>query len=452
MKGLARFVTVRNLLRALGVIYGIAFLSFGMQARGLIGSQGILPVADFLRAVRDSLGPHAWLEVPTVLWGSASDGALTAVWVAGLAAALAAMFTRWPRAALAVCLVLWLSLCAAGQDFLSFQWDVLLLEAGFLALFADAKPVRLWLFRWLLFRLMFFSGMVKLLSHDPTWRGLTALQYHYWTQPLPTPVAWWMEQLPARFQTLSTVLVLVCELPVPFLLLAPWRKLRLAGAWITIGLQVLILVTGNYAFFNLLTIVLALWLFVEPDPAPTTRGHRAVSAALAGFIAFMSALLFLDLFGVPVPEPGAAVMRAAAPFRIVNSYGLFAVMTTTRPEIIVEGSYDGESWQAYEFRDKPGDVRRAPPVVAPFQPRLDWQMWFAALGTYRQNRWFVNFVVRLLQGDRAVLRLLAYNPFAGKPPKYVRASLYEYRFTRFGEAGWWHRERKGLYFPPVSLK
>jgi lipase maturation factor 1 len=452
MKGLARFATVRNFLRVLGAIYGIAFLSFGAQAAGLIGSHGILPVADFLQAVRDSLGPRAAQEVPTVLWASASDAALAAVWILGLAAALAAVFSPWPRVALAVCLVLWLSLCAAGQDFLSFQWDVLLLEAGFLALFADARPVRVWLFRWLLFRLMFFSGMVKLLSHDASWSNLTALQYHYWTQPLPTPAAWWMEQLPPWFQKLSTALVLACELPAPFLFLAPWRTVRLAGAWITIALQVLILVTGNYAFFNFLTIALAMWLFLEPDRSPTTRGHRAVSAALAGFIAFFSALLLLELFGTPLPEPGAAVMRALAPFRVVNSYGLFAVMTTTRPEIVVEGSYDGDTWQGYEFRYKPGDVRRAPPVVAPFQPRLDWQMWFAALGNYRENRWFVNFVVRLLQGEPAVLRLLAYNPFPGKPPKFVRASLYEYRFTRSGEAGWWRRERKGLYFPPVALK
>jgi hypothetical protein len=452
MKGLAHLLTVRNFLRLLGAIYLIAFVSFGVQAAGLIGSHGILPVADFLRLVRGSVGSGAFRDVPTVLWLSASDTAVAAVWIAGALAAVAAIYSPWPRLALAVCLVLWLSICTAGQDFLSFQWDVLLLEAGFLALFADAKPVRVWLFRWLLFRLMFFSGMVKLLSHDPVWSDLTALHYHYWTQPLPTPPAWWMEQFPMWFQKLSTAFVFLCEVPVPFLFLMPWRKARLAGAWITIALQVLILLTGNYAFFNFLTIALTMWLFLEPDRSATTRAHRAASAALAGFVAFLSALLFLELFGIAIPDPGASVMRAVAPFRLVNSYGLFAVMTTTRPEIIVEGSNDGETWKGYEFRFKPGDIRRAPPIVAPYQPRLDWQMWFAALGNYQQNRWFVNFIVRLLQGEPAVLRLLAYNPFPGKPPRFVRASLYEYRFTSFGESGWWRRERKGIYFPPVALK
>ena len=359
---------------------------------------------------------------------------------------------RWQKAALAVCFVLWLSLCSAGQDFFSFQWDVLLLEAGFLALFADARPVRVWLYRWLLFRLMFFSGAVKLLSHDPSWANLTALGFHYETQPLPTPLAWLVYQLPAAAQKVCTAVVLAVELAVPFLFLGPWRQARRAAARITIVLQVLILLTGNYAFFNWLTILLTFWLFVEPDRSPTTRGHRLASAAVAGFFAFTSAMLLFDLFGVAMPDPAAELMQAISPLRIVNSYGLFAVMTTTRPEIVVEGSRDGESWQAYEFRDKPGDVRRAPPWVAPHQPRLDWQMWFAALGNYRQNRWFAGLVVRLLQGEPAVLRLLAYNPFPGAPPRYVRASLYLYHFTRWGEPGWWKRERQGDYLPPVSLQ
>ncbi|MDE3165574.1 MAG: lipase maturation factor family protein, partial [Acidobacteriota bacterium] len=214
-----------------------------------------------------------------------------------------------------------------------------------------------------------------------------------------------------------------------------------------------ILLTGNYTFFNWLTISLCLWLVIEPDRSlPRPLPHRAVSAALAGFIAFMSALLFLTLFGGPLPPAGGAILHAVDPLRLVNSYGLFAVMTTTRPEIVVEGSRDGETWLPYEFPFKPGDPARMPPLVAPYQPRLDWQMWFAALGTYQENGWFVNFMVRLLQGDRAVLALLKTNPFGGTPPKYVRARLFEYHFTRFGEKGWWRREEKGLYFPGVSLK
>lgn len=436
----------------IGIVYFIAFTSFGIQAMGLIGWHGILPFGDYLRSVRQELGSAAYWDAPTLLWLRPSDGALTSVWIAGAVLALVAVAGLRQRTALAGCLVLWLSICTVGQDFLSFQWDILLSEAGFLALFADSSPVRVFVFRWLIFRLMFFSGAVKLASGDPAWHHLTALSYHYETQPLPTPVAWYMHQLPAAFQKASTGFVFAAELIVPFLFFGP-RPIRHIGAWMTIALQLLILTTGNYTFFNLLTIVLSLSLFIEwHKPADLSRFQRALSIALATFIGLVSSLLFFELFSIPVPAPGAAILRMVSPLRIVNSYGLFAVMTTVRNEIIVEGSNDGETWLAYEFPYKPGDVMRAPPIVAPHQPRLDWQMWFAALGTYEDNRWFVNFMVRLLQGERAVLRLLRYNPFPDGPPKYVRASLYQYHFTRFGDRAWWSREDRGIYFPPVSLK
>jgi hypothetical protein len=444
----------------LAFVYFIAFASFGIQAMGLIGSHGILPVGEYLRAVRESVSTWAWWDVPTVLWFDSSDAAVKAVWILGMVSAAMAIFARRPRWPLAICWILWLSLCAAGQDFLSFQWDVLLVEVGFVALFADASVVRVGLFRWLLFRLMFFSGAVKLLSHDPTWSNLTALHYHYETQPLPTPAAWYLYQLPMGFQRASTLFVFLAELIVPFLFFAP-RRLRYVAGWITIVLQLLILVSGNYTFFNLLTIALTMWLFVsverlEPPVTGTSRvlvlTHRAVSVILVGFIGVVSGMLCLELFRVDLPPAGAEILGAVAPLRLVNSYGLFAVMTTTRPEIIVEGSNDGMEWRAYEFPSKPGNPLRAPPVVAPLQPRLDWQIWFAALGTYQQNRWFESFMVRLLQGEPAVLRLLRYNPFPDVPPKYVRARLYLYHFTHFGQRGWWMREERGLYFPAASLK
>ena len=442
-----RIVTVRGFLRILGGVYTVAFLSFGVQAMGLIGSHGILPLGDFFQAVREGAGRSAYWEVPSILWFNWSDGAITAVWILGAIGGLVAAAGFWQRRALAVCLVFWLSICTAGQDFLSLQWDVLLLEAGFLAIFADESRIRIWLFRWLLFRLMIFSGLVKLLSGDPVWRNLTALSFHYETQPLPTPLAWYAHQLPLWFQKVSTAMVFMAELPVPLLFLAPrpWRRI---GGWITIGLQVLILLTGNYTFFNFLTIALVMFLFIEPRQEDR---HRAVSIGLALFVGLISAALFLELFSVSLPGMGE-VLHLTAPFRIVNSYGLFAVMTTTRQEIIVEGSNDGEHWSAYEFRYKPGDVNRAPPIVEPHQPRLDWQMWFAALGSPQQNRWFTNFVVRLLQGEPAVLGLMRYNPFPQQPPKLVRAQLYLYHFTSFGERGWWRREERGVYFPPVSLR
>jgi hypothetical protein len=440
-------VIIRTFLGFLGLVYFISFTSFGIQAPGLIGSHGILPFAAFLKSVHEQLGGAGYRAVPTLLWLNSSDAALRLVWMGGALAALVAIFTRWQRSALAVCLVLWLSLCGVGQDFLSFQWDILLSEVGFLALFAGTSRVSVWLFRWLCFRLMFFSGVVKLASHDAAWRKLTALHFHYETQPLPTPLAWYFYQLPMAFHKASTVFVLVAELAVPFLFFAP-RRWRHAGAWITAALQALILSTGNYTCFNLLTLALLAWMFIEPD------GKRSgiLLYAAAGFIAVASGLLCLELFGVPLPPGGDAVLRYVEPLRIVNSYGLFAVMTTERQEIVVEGSDDGVNWRAYEFPYKPGDLRRVPPIVEPLQPRLDWQMWFAALGDYEQNRWFVNFMIRLLQGEPSVLRLMAYNPFPKAPPRQIRARLFLYHFTKWGERGWWTREERGMYFPAVSLR
>ena len=435
----------------IGAIYAIAFVSFGVQAAGLVGSHGISPVAQYLRAAREVVGARAYWVVPTALWAAPSDWGLTAVWVMGAVFGLVALGGWQQRAALAGCWVLWLSVCSAGQEFLSFQWDMLLLEAGFLAIFADRSPVRVWLFRFLIFRLMFSSGVVKLASGDPAWRGLTAMSFHYETQPLPTPLAWWMQQLPAALQKASTVAVFAIELAVPLLFFAPGRW-RAIGAWVTVGFQVLILLTGNYAYFNWLTIALCLWLLIEPDrKAERGRVHRAVSVGLAGTVGMLGAMTLAEVVGIPLPEAGLRVMGLAGPLRMVNSYGLFAVMTTTRPEIVVEGSNDGENWLAYEFRYKPGDLRRAPPIVAPHQPRLDWQMWFAALGRVEENRWFASFVEKVLRGEPAVMGLLARNPFPGSPPQYVRARLYRYQFTKIGEEGWWRREEQGVYLPPVGL-
>jgi hypothetical protein len=445
-------------IKALGAVYLIAFVSFGAQAAGLIGSQGILPVANFLHGMREALGARAFWYAPTVFWLASSDLALRIAWIAGAALSIVLMLGFFRRVCLVALLILYLSISTAGQDFWSFQWDILLTEAGFLAVFADGSSARAWLYRWLLFRLMFMSGAVKLLSGDPTWRDLTALTYHYETQPLPTPIAWYMHQLPVWFQKASTVCVFLVELLVPFLIFAP-RKPRRIAAWLLIGLQVLIFLTGNYTFFNLLAIALCVFLFAGPPPHPAqpeTRTHRAVTIALMVFVLTTSALQFLEMFRLPLPAPAGQYLAWISPLRLVNSYGLFAVMTTTRPEIIVEGSNDGTAWTPYEFRFKPGDVKRAPPWVAPYQPRLDWQMWFAALGNVGENRWFYNFAARLMQGSPPVLGLLERNPFPGSPPRYIRAVIYDYRFTDFAErrrtGAWWRREEKATYLRPISLR
>ena len=455
----------RWFLRCLGMIYFIAFASLGVQVTGLVGTRGILPAASFLQAVRENYGGALWRRLPTLFWLSTGDAVLRLACVAGAIAAVAIVLGLVRRAALAIAFVLYLSLVHIGQTFLGFQWDYLLLETGFLAIFLAPMLPRIWLFRWLLFRLMFLSGTAKLLSGDPTWRKLTALQYHYQTQPLPTRFAWYLHQLPPDFQKASAVFMFFVELLVPFLFFAP-RRIRFFAACMTIMLELLIFIAGNYTFFNLLAIALCLLLFDDaalrrfsrsPETTRrTTAFHRAVTGGLVAFIMVVTGFQFFEIFRGSMPRPAAYMIGWIAPFGVVNTYGLFAVMTTSRHEIIVEGSNDGQTWLAYDFKYKPGDLKRPPAWVQPHQPRLDWQMWFAALGNYQNNRWFINFMLRLLEGSPDVLALLARNPFPSAPPRYIRAEIYEYAFTsgseRRSSGAWWRREWKGEYFPMVSLK
>jgi predicted DCC family thiol-disulfide oxidoreductase YuxK len=439
-------------LRILAAIYFVAFSSFGLQIKGLIGARGILPARRFLAAVHDMFGLESYWMAPSVFWIAHGDAFLTGICVAGAAISLVLLTGYLERAALLLLYVLYLSLCTIGQDFMSFQWDMLLLETGFLAIFLGTSKAMILLFRWLLFRLTFLSGAVKLLSHDRTWRSLDAMTFHYWTQPLPTPAAWYMAQLPLGFQRFSTAAVLFIELPVPFLIFAP-RRWRFLSASCILFLQALIFVTGNYTFFNLLTMALCLFLFDDEALAKlrlrmrNVRTRPAVAAVAALVIVTLSGL---ELWGVFFGGD-SSVVRAAAPFGVVNTYGLFAVMTTSRPEIVVQGSNDGDNWLDYEFKFKPGDLKKAPRWVAPYQPRLDWQMWFAALSNYQSNPWFSNFMVRLLQGSQEVLGLLAKNPFPAAPPKYIRALVFDYSFTRDG-GDWWRRTPRGLYFPATALR
>jgi predicted DCC family thiol-disulfide oxidoreductase YuxK len=463
----ARFaLTQRIFVRMLAVIYAIAFGSLTVQVKGLVGSHGVLPVGDFLKAVAESAGAARFFYVPTVFWMNFSDGALLGVCWAGVAIAALALAGFFERACLTILFVLYLSLSSAGQEFLSFQWDSLLLEAGFLAIFLGNVRVVVWLFRWLLFRLVFLSGAVKLLSHDRTWRDLSALSFHYWTQPLPNRIAWYMAQLPYWFQRMSTAFVLGVELIIPFLIFAPRRLRVFAAKWLLI-LQVLIFLTGNYTFFNLLAMALCVFLFddrtferwLKPPlqaEARATRTERLVVAGVTALVLTIGLARMIETFSGEAIEPLHTIVKYTAPLEIVNSYGLFAMMTTSRPEIIVEGSMDGETWRAYSFPYKPGDLQRAPRWVEPHQPRLDWQMWFAALGSYRENPWFVNFAVKLLEGSPEVRGLLEADPFGGKAPRFVRAELYDYSFTDAEErrrtGNWWKREAKGLYLPAIGLK
>ena len=486
------FVARRWFLRAVGLIFLIAFVSLWVQIDGLIGSNGITPVREFLPAARAQLGDRALSILPTLCWFNSSDAFFHFLCGGGVILSLVLIVGIAPALSLVGLVAFYLSLTIAGQTFLSFQWDILLIEIGFLSIFL--APWRLWpkrgvdapvsraalfLLKVLLFKLLVMSGVVKLTSGDDSWWDLTALDYHYWSQPLPTVIGWWADQSPEWFKKFSVAFCLVVEIIVPFFIWAP-RRLRLIAGGLLVFLQIMIAATGNYCFFNLLTIALCLLLIDDAvwrqENGTFTRLREATARQadrrykhwdrLSNYAAAIVIVLTLPLnvrviYSAFEPEAewsqllGRMYARAET-FRIVNGYGLFRVMTKDRREIVIEGSADGIDWQPYEFKWKPGDVNRAPGWCAPHQPRLDWQMWFAALGSYRQNPWFVQLVTSLLHGKPQVAALFERNPFPQNPPSYVRAALYRYRFTTAEEhretGAWWKRQELGEYLPSVSLE
>lgn len=464
-------------LRGLGIVYLIAFASLAVQVQGLIGPQGILPAGDFLAAARDQLGSRAYALLPTVFWAGAGAHALRVVCGAGIALSIVLILDLVPRAALLGLWALYLSLVVAGQDFLAFQWDALLLEAGLLAALLapgwrrrpeEPGALPLFLLWWLTFRLVFESGVVKLTSGDPTWRHLTALDFHFFTQPLPTWTAWYAAQAPEWLERVAVAATLALEIGAPLFIFLGRVGRRVAFLGIAF-LQLLIFATGNFAFFNLLTVMLAATLLDDsvwrrllparlvtaiapnpPQPVPVAPWRTALGAGLL-------ALSTLSLIGTVVPGAGwIDVPAALEPFRSINGYGLFRVMTTSREEIVIEGSDDGVTWRPYELRYKPGDPARRPGFVEPHQPRLDWQLWFAALGGYTGTPWFPALAARLLEGSPPVLDLFAGNPFPARPPREIRALLYDYRFAtpaeRRATGAWWTRHLVGPYSPILSLR
>ncbi|XP_068826543.1 lipase maturation factor 2 isoform X3 [Capricornis sumatraensis] len=567
-------------LQGVAAVFMFAFASLYTQIPGLYGPEGILPARRTLRPQGKGRWQQLW-ETPTLLWEAPLLGLDTAqglelLSLLGTVLALGALLTRPLRHPL-VYLLLWaayLSVCQVGQVFLYFQWDSLLLETGFLAVLVaplglppnhkqspQGRPgvvsphegLPFWLVRWLLFRLMFASGVVKLTSRCPAWWGLTALTYHYETQCLPTPAAWFAHHLPVWLHKLSVVATFLIEIAVPPLFFAP------------VLLQALIVITGNYNFFNLLTLVLATALLDDTHLAAkssTSRRKRTPSSWPKALLAMLALLLELAVYGLlaygvvhcfglevdweqhvvrsrttftfhqfsqwlkmvtlPTMWLGAASLAwelltalwrwvqvrgslqklcAAVPLSVLgtatvalflislvpysymepsshgrlwtgahrlfgtvehlqlaNSYGLFRRMTGLggRPEVVLEGSYDGHQWTEIEFMYKPGNLSRPPPIVVPHQPRLDWQMWFAALGPHTHSPWFTSLVLRLLQGKAPVIRLIQNHtpsyPFHKQPPTYVRAQRYKYWFSHPWEQGqWWRRQWVEEFFPSVSL-
>ena len=482
------FLTRRVFLFLLSLIYLVAFLSLWTQIEGLVGQKGILPVESFLKDVQAHRGSDRFWNWPTLFWLHAGDGFLQAICLLGVGASLCVMANRAVGLALLLMWGFYLSLFNVAQPFLGFQWDTLLLETGFLALFLvpwrrnkgttgepPPSPLVLFLFRFLLFRVVFTSGLVKIISQDPTWNDFTALYYHYETQPLPTWIGWYAHQLPHGFQEFSVACVFIIQLGVVFLIFGP-RRIRYIGCAVLVFHEVLIFLTGNYCFFNLLTLALCLLLL---DDAvflrwlPGKGNWKFSGQKKTGLVSVWKRRFFtgirvgvlgicIMLYAVPLlvtsgnyPSIFVAIANAIRPLHLFNSYGLFAVMTTSRPEIIILGSDDRENWFPYEFKWKPGIVTNKPEFVAPHQPRLDWQMWFAALSNYERNPWLIQFMIRLLQGSRPVIELLGSNPFPDSPPKYLQALVYDYRFsdteTRNRDGSWWNRKLLRPYTPILQL-
>lgn len=445
----------------LGLTVIVAVGSYWWQFAGLAGVKGIAPIGP---AFEQASARLSVFELPTLLWLSSSDVMAQLLLAISLLSGVAMVFGVAPRAA---CIALWLcwsSLVQVGHPFLSFQWDILLIETAFCAAWfapaglrprVETSPEVSRAFAFVMYALAckvtLESGIVKLTSGDPTWRDLTALTFHWWTQPLPTWTSVWIAQLPLVVQQVLCALMFVLELAFPLMALGP-RPLRLLSAVGMLALQAALFVAGNYSYYNVLTFVLALPLL---DDAALRRVWKrlpelpSVEPSRARWPWLVAALYVVISVGMFTRADWVNPLRR---FEVVNAYGAFAYMTKNRAEIIVEGSNDGSEWRAYEFPWKPGDVTRRPTFVAPWQPRLDWQMWFASLGQCGGNPWILSMQHKVLTGEPSVLALFETNPFPDAPPKFLRTRSFEYRFAPLAEKGvWWTRTEVGPYCPALTL-
>ncbi len=457
-------------LKLLSVIYFVAFLSIAVQITGLVGANGILPFNEFLELAFQQRGYEAYIYLPTLFWINSSDTALQLIAYTGCALSVALFLGYKTTKVLILLFVLYLSLFHAGQMFLTFQWDSLLLEAGFLAIFLTAGPSHLviFLYHWLLFRLRFMSGVSKLASDDPSWANLTTLNYYFETQPLPHAGAWYFHQLPEWILQAGVVFALFTELVVPFFIFLP-RKFRIFAAFVTILMQLLIIATSNHNWINILTIALCLFLlddrlltkvlpnFLLPGEISQKENDGKRNYLLPVFailIITSSVTVFLKTattIKIPAVLSQATVITRS--WGIGHDFHVFPTMQTERHELQIEGSYDGREWKAYQFKYKPGPLADKPKFIVPHQPRLDWMIWFVPPQHPAFMDWFNKFTIKLKQGSPEVLALLELNPFEQKPPRFIRAQVFQYKFTSAKEkqetGNWWKYKYLGL-FPYVK--
>ncbi|CUI16714.1 hypothetical protein PNK_1097 [Candidatus Protochlamydia naegleriophila] len=452
--------------RLLGLIYFFAFVPFLFQIKGLIGNKGILPLSDYFGALKERYPYKCYLYAPSLFWLAQSNGMLMTITALGALFSLGLMLGIYPSLLLFLVYIFYLSIVSAGQDFLSFGWEGFLLEITAYAFLLSLTPVpNLWVWiciNLLLFRFHFQAGAVKLQSHDSTWADFTALAYHYQTQPIPNTQAWYVHKFPLWFHKLSAGLMFAIELIVPFALFGT-DGMRAVVFVLFFGLQFFIWITGNFSYLNHLTAIFSTILlsnyFLDSwiSPPSTLSSPLWLEVVLSFIGIFFVGMQLIRLSHHFFPNHlFKKCLYWFSYFHLVNPYGIFAVMTTKRHEIIVEGSYDGVDWKEYSFPYKPSSVTRRPKRISPYQPRLDWQVWFLPFTNFYAERWFQHFLFHLLKGTPDVLKLLDENPFSGAPPAFIRVVLYDYVFSSFKEkkeeGRWWTRSYMGIYSPTISLK
>lgn len=450
--------------RGLALVYLIAFVVALRQFPALCGARGLEPAPAFLARVR-------FLDAPSLFHWGYTDRRLRIVSWVGIAVSALLLLGLPQQAPLPLTMLAWFilwvlyqSISNVGGTFYSFGWESLLLEAGFLAIFLGNDSIAPpWLvilaFRWLAFRVEFGAGLIKLRG-DRCWRELTCMEHHHETQPMPNPLSWFFHRLPQPLHRLEVVGNFVAQLVLPFGLFLPQPFASVAGL-LMIGTQLYLVVSGNYAWLNWVTILAISAAFADPF-----RASAAFEATPAWFTiaVLVLAIAIVVLSWWPVrnmASPGQAMNASFNPFRLVNTYGAFGSVSRHRIELVIEGTdaddpRDDATWREYGFKGKPDDPARLPPQVAPYHYRLDWLLWFIPLSPAYGGRWFVRFIARLLEGDAPTLRLIRRNPFPDAPPRFVRARFFRYRYTTWRErrelGAWWVRRFEADYLPPVRLE